>query len=166
MSADSGTPLRRKLGIKDGHVVALFDEPVGWGIQGLPKTVVLRKRARGPLDVIVAFFHERARLERRLPVLVRALRIDGSLWIAWPRKAAGHVSDISENRLREIVLPIGLVDVKVAALDDDWSGLKFVWRKDLRSGLALGSAPGAQAPSGDATRTVSSALRSADCPAG
>jgi hypothetical protein len=135
MSAYSGTPLRRKLGIKDGHVVALLDEPLGWGIEGLPQTVALRKRARGPLDVIVAFFHERANLERRLPLLVRALRVDGSLWIAWPRKAAGHVSDISENQLREIVLPTGLVDVKVAALDHDWSGLKFVWRKDLRSGL-------------------------------
>jgi hypothetical protein len=166
MSVYSGTPLRRKLGIKDGHVVALLDEPAGWRIQGLPETVAVRKRARGPLDVIVAFFHERARLERRLPVLVRALRVDGSLWIAWPRKAAGHVSDISENRLREIVLPIGLVDVKVAALDDDWSALKFVWRRDLRSGLALGPGPGAQALSGDATGAVFSSLRCADCPAG
>ncbi len=165
MSAYSGTPLRRKLGIKDGHVVALLDEPAGWGIQGLPETVSLRKRARGPLDVIVAFFHERATLERRVPALVRALRLDGSLWVAWPRKAAGHVSDISENRLREIVLPIGLVDVKVAALDDDWSGLKFVWRKDLRPGLALASARGAQA-GGDATGAGSSSFRSADRPAG
>lgn len=136
MNAYSGTPLRRKLGIKDGHVVALLDAPLGWGMEGLPETVALRKRARGPLDVIVAFFQQRANLERRLPVLVRALRVDGSLWIAWPRKAAGHISDISENQLREIVLPVGLVDVKVAALDGDWSGLKFVWRKDLRSGVA------------------------------
>jgi len=66
---------------------------------------------------------------------VRALHAHGSLWIAWPRKAAGHSSDISENGLREIVLPTGLVDVKVAALDDDWSGLKFVWRREFRSSL-------------------------------
>jgi len=65
--------------------------------------------------------------------LQRALRVDGGLWIVWPRKAAGHASDISENGLREIVLPTGLVDVKVAALDEDWSGLKFVWRKELRA---------------------------------
>ena len=74
-------------------------------------------------------------MERRLPALVRALRSHGSLWIAWPRKAAGHVSDISESKLREVVLPVGLVDVKVAALDEHWSGLKFVWRRELRSSL-------------------------------
>jgi hypothetical protein len=131
----SGTGLSRKLGIKDSHVVGLLGPPAGWMIEGLPETVVLRTRARGPLDVIVAFFGQRAKLEHRLPMLVRALRADGGLWIAWPRKAAGHVSDISENTLREIVLPIGLVDVKVAALDEHWSGLKFVWRRELRCKL-------------------------------
>jgi hypothetical protein len=131
----SGTPLHRKLGIEQGHVVALLGEPAGWRIEDLPDGVLLRSRARGPLDVIVAFFDSRATLERRLAVLVRALRADGSLWIAWPRKAAGHVSDISENALREIVLPIGLVDVKVAALDGHWSALKFVWRRERRSKL-------------------------------
>ena len=131
----SGTPLHRKLGIEEGHVVALLGEPAGWSIEGLPNRVALRRRARGPLDVIVAFFARRAALERRLPALVRALRADGSLWIAWPRKAAGHVSDISENKLREVILPVGLVDVKVAALDEHWSGLKFVWRRELRSSL-------------------------------
>lgn len=84
----SGTPLPQKLGIKEGHVVALLGVPVGWGIEGLPETVVLRKHAQPPIDVIVAFFSERAKLERRLPALQRALRVDGSLWIAWPRKAA------------------------------------------------------------------------------
>jgi hypothetical protein len=135
MAGYSGTALWRKLGIKDSDLVALLGPPAGWRIEGLPDTVVLRTRARGPLDVIVAFFGQRAKLERRLPALVRALRTDGSLWIVWPRRAAGHVSDISENTLREIVLPIGLVDVKVAALDQHWSGLKFVWRKELRSKL-------------------------------
>jgi hypothetical protein len=114
-------------------VFALLDAPPGWSVDGLPETVVLRTRAQPPIDVIVAFFTRRRALERRLPVLQRALRADGSLWIAWPRKAAGHVSDISENTLREIVLSTGLVDVKVAALDEDWSGLKFVWRKELRA---------------------------------
>jgi hypothetical protein len=129
----SGTPLPQKLGIKEGHVVALLGAPAGWTIDGLPQTVIMRGRAQPPLDVIVAFFSERAKLERRLPAMQRALQPDGGLWIAWPRKAAGHVSDISENGLREIVLPTGLVDVKVAALDEDWSSLKFVWRKELRA---------------------------------
>jgi alkylation response protein AidB-like acyl-CoA dehydrogenase len=137
MAGYASTPLYRKLGIKDGHVLALRGEPAGWRIEDLPDTVVVRRRARGPLDVIVAFYDRRAELERGLPALARALRADGSLWIAWPRKAAGHVSDISENALREIVLPTGLVDVKVAALDEDWSGLKFVWRKELRSQLPV-----------------------------
>jgi len=128
----SGTPLSRKLGITSGDVVALLGEPPGWTISGLPAEVSVRRRARGPLDIIVAFFDRRAHIERRLPVLLRALDADGGLWIAWPRKAAGHVSDISEQDLRDIVLPTGLVDTKVAALDDDWSALKFVWRKELR----------------------------------
>ncbi len=81
--------------------------------------------------MILAFFDRRAKLERRLAVLVRALRAAGSLWISWPHKAAGHASEISENGLRRIVLPTGLVDTKVAALDEDWSGLKFVWRRDI-----------------------------------
>jgi hypothetical protein len=128
----SGTPLVRKLGVKSGHAVALLGAPAGWRIEDLPDGVRPSTRARGTFDVIIAFFAGRAQLERRLPALIEVLRFNGGLWIAWPRKAAGHESDISENALREIVLPTGLVDVKVAALDEDWSGLKFVWRKELR----------------------------------
>ena len=135
MAGYSGTPLWKKLGLKPGHVLAVLGQPEGWIIEDLPEDVVLRSRTRTPLDVIVAFFNRRSELERRLPALIQALRADGSLWIAWPRKAAGHASDISENGLRAIVLPTGLVDTKVAALDADWSGLKFVWRKELRSSV-------------------------------
>ncbi|MBV9417783.1 MAG: BBE domain-containing protein [Solirubrobacterales bacterium] len=129
----SGTPLWRKLGVKPSHTVAVLGQPTGWVIEGLPEDVVLRSRAQGPLEAIVAFFDRRSEVERRRPVLVRALHWDGSIWIAWPRKATGHVSHISENDLRAIILPTGLVDTKVAALDEDWSGLKFVWRKERRS---------------------------------
>jgi hypothetical protein len=128
----SGTPLVRKLGIKPGHAVAVLGAPAGWRIEALPDGVRPSARARGTFDVIVAFFARRAQLERRLPILIEVLRSDGGPWIAWPRKAAGHESDISDTTLRELVLPTGLVDVKVAALDEDWSGLKFVWRKELR----------------------------------
>jgi len=68
------------------------------------------------------------------------ITVDGSLWIAWPRRAAGHISDITDNVVRNVALPLGLVDVKVAALDEDWSALKFVWRKKLRGGLKAESA--------------------------
>src|ERR1700723_1080698 len=134
MAGYSGTPLWRKLGIKEGCAVVLVGAPADWKIEDLPERVILRKRVQGSLDVVVPFFAALAELERRLPALMRALPAEGSLWIAWPRKAAGHVSDISENKLREIVLPTGLVDVKVAAFGTDWSGLKFVWRKELRAG--------------------------------
>ena len=129
----SGTPLVRKLGIKSEQAVALLSAPPGWRIEDLPAGIRPSVRVRGTFDVIVVFFAQRARLERRLPALTKALRADGGLWIAWPRKAGGHASDISDNVLREIILPTGLVDVKVAALDEDWSGLKFVWRKELRA---------------------------------
>jgi len=136
MAGYSGTPLWRKLGVRAGDTLALLGAPPDWAIADLPADVSLRTRAAGSLDVIVAFFDRRAAIERRLPSLMRTLRADGSLWIAWPRRAAGHSSDISENDLRAIVLPTGLVDTKVAALDDDWSGLKFVWRKELRRSAA------------------------------
>ncbi|MDE3069925.1 MAG: DUF3052 domain-containing protein [Acidobacteriota bacterium] len=135
MAGHSGTALPRKLGIKPGQVVALIGEPSGWSVGELPDGVVVRRRAHAPLDLIVAFFSQRSRLERRLPTLTRALRNDGGLWIAWPRKAAGHVSDVNADYLRHLILPTGLVDIKVAALDHDWSALKFVWRRELRPGL-------------------------------
>jgi hypothetical protein len=139
MAGYSGTPLVKKLGVKPGHTVAVLGQPAGWVIEGLPEEVVLRGQARGQLDVIVAFFDRRSQIERRLPALTRAMRADGSLWIAWPRKAAGHTSDLSGNDLRTIVLPTGLVDTKVAALDENWSGLKFVWRKELRPRVPAGA---------------------------
>jgi hypothetical protein len=96
----------------------------------------VRRQARGPLDVIVAFCRSQSELRRRLPVLAQALAPDGRLWIAWPRRAGGHRSDITEDWLRELVLPTGLVDNKVAALDEDWSGLQFVWRRERRAEVA------------------------------
>jgi hypothetical protein len=84
---------------------------------------------------VVAFFNDGASLRREIPSLAEAITLDGSLWIAWPRKAAGHQSDLTDNVVRAAALPLGLVDVKVAALDDDWSALKMVWRKELRAKL-------------------------------
>ena len=86
----------------------------------------------GRADVIIAFVRTAAELDRVEPS-GSAIFPDGALWIAWPRKAAGHVSDVTENAIREAALPLGLVDVKVAAIDDDWSGLKLVWRREKRS---------------------------------
>jgi hypothetical protein len=81
------------------------------------------------VDVIIVFSRSRPQLEHDLTGITSALPATGSLWIAWPRRAAGHTSGITENGLRELLLPAGVADVKVAALDHDWPGLKFVWRK-------------------------------------
>lgn len=128
----SATPLARKLGIAPGQAVAFLHAPPDWAIRDLPEPLTVRRQARGHLDLIVAFFRARRELEQRIPTLARNLDDDAALWIAWPRRAGGHQSDITENALREVVLPTGLVDVKVAALTDDWSGLKFVRRRALR----------------------------------
>jgi hypothetical protein len=99
------------------------------GILGeLPEGVRVRHRAAGPLDVILAFFTARSDLVRRLPALRAALSPDGGLWIAWPKRAAGVASDLSENVVRELALAGGLVDNKVCAIDATWSGLRLVYR--------------------------------------
>jgi hypothetical protein len=128
----SGTPLAKKLGVKPEHEVVLVGQPEGWKIPDLPPRVTLSHDARQAGDVVVAFFRSLEELKGAADDLVARLPADSSLWIAWPRRAGGHTSDITENDLRRVLLPAGVVDTKVAALDDDWSGLKFVWRKEHR----------------------------------
>jgi hypothetical protein len=129
----SGTPLAKKLGIKAGHTLLLAGAPPGWEIPDLPPGVVIRRRPPrdGDLraDIVLAFYHRAADFRSRGPAMARRLLPTASLWAAWPRRAGGHVSDLTEQLLRDVLLPLGFVDVKVAALDDDWSGLKFVWRR-------------------------------------
>lgn len=135
----SATPMATKLGIKPGQVVDLMAAPRGWSIPDLPEGArIVRRtkvaRAGGPAaDVTVAFFHRAGELERRAAPAARSLASTSALWVAWPRRAGGHESDITDALVRATLLPIGVVDVKVAALDLDWSGLKFVWRLENRS---------------------------------
>jgi hypothetical protein len=126
----SGTPLAKKLGIKPGHRLALLRAPDRWAVPDLPDGVT--EGAPEGADVVVAFHRDAAELAAGIEALGQAIYPDGMVWIAWPRKAGGHQSDITENGIRDVVLPLGLVDVKVAALDDDWSGLKVVWRREKR----------------------------------
>lgn len=130
----SGTPLAKKLGLRPGHVLALVGAPAGWEVEGLPEGARSRRGMRGPADVVVVFVRAAAELDTVCKPVVARLRPEDALWIAWPRRAGGHDSDLTENLLRQVLLPTGLVDVKVAALDTNWSGLRFVWRKELRSG--------------------------------
>ena len=121
----------RKLGLKPGQRVALDDPPAGWAFADPPgglETVGGTDAA----DVIVAFFARAADLGPRLPGLAERIFPGGAVWAAWPRRAGGHTSDITDNVVREYALPLGLVDVKVAAIDEDWSGLRLVWRQENR----------------------------------
>jgi hypothetical protein len=132
-SGYSGTPLARKIGIKAGHRVALLDRPGDWDLPDLPDGVDLLDRRDPGADITVVFARTFGDLAAAAPGLDADLTDTAMLWIAWPRRAAGHTSDITENGLRELFLPLGLVDVKVAALGEDWSGLKLVRRRANRS---------------------------------
>lgn len=134
MSGYSGTPLVTKLGIKAGMRVAWQDAPDGFAtlLGPLPDGVRVLARPAGHMDLVVSFVVERARLRRRLPGLLALVAPAGTAWIAWPKRASGVPTDITEDVIREEALPLGLVDVKVCAIDDTWSGLKLVQRKELR----------------------------------
>jgi hypothetical protein len=129
----STTPLAKKLGVKSGHRLALVGAPAAWTVDDLPDDVrLVRRRSPTRSDVVVAFFNDAASLRREIEGLSGSIVANGALWVAWPRRAGGHSSDITDNLVRECVLPLGLVDVKVTALDEDWSALKMMWRKELR----------------------------------
>ena len=127
----SGTPLPKKLGIKPGHRLALLGAPDGFELE-LPDGVSVRRRAGGKADVIVSFHTSRAQLEARLPALRAMMEPAAGLWIAWPKRASKVATDITEDVLREIALPTGLVDNKVCAVDERWSGLRLVIRREHR----------------------------------
>jgi hypothetical protein len=126
----SGTPLVRKLGIKPGARIALLGAPKGFDdtLGELPAGVELRRNARGTFDVLLAFFSRSVELERRLPALRAALDPAGGLWIGWPKRASGVTTDVTEGVVRDLGLAAGLVDNKVCAIDQTWSGLRLVYR--------------------------------------
>ena len=127
----SGRPQAVKLGLKPGQRVSLHQPPRGWTLADPPDGLA-GPGPDGQADVIVAFFAEAGDIAAQIGALGRLIYPAGALWVAWPRRAAGHRSDITENSIRDRALPIGLVDVKVAAIDDDWSGLRLVWRVENR----------------------------------
>src|SRR5258708_39695880 len=126
-----GTRQARKLGIKGGRRVALDTPPGGWELAD-PPAGVLPADEDGTADVIIAFFRASAEIVERLPTLAQRVFPAGAVWALWPRRAAGHLSDITDNVVRSCALELGLVDVKVAAVDEDWSGLRLVWRTSNR----------------------------------
>lgn len=134
MAGYSGTPLAKKLGIKEGHRVGVLNAPEHFAalLEPLPSGVELLSDVRSRRDVVVAFVRARRELESKLTAMTKAALPDGAIWVAWPKKAAKIPTDMTEDVVREVALPTGLVDNKVCAIDDVWSGLRLVARKQRR----------------------------------
>lgn len=160
----SGTPLWKKLGLKDGGTLAVVNAPAsfiddlglddsgatsqspgdaGWTPKAVPKGSGnrpkrwpdnIRKGLKADEMLCIVFVGDRAGLEKQIATAAKKLHRDGSLWISWPKKSSKLFKDLTEDGIRDVVLPMGLVDVKVCAVNDDWSGLKLMVRKELRSG--------------------------------
>lgn len=130
MAGYSGTPLARKFGIVPGARVLLVAAPAGFegAIDGLPPGVSFLDHEARDIDVAILFVTERTALQARFAAIAAALRPAGGLWIAWPKRASRVPTDITEDVLREVILPSGLVDNKVCAIDETRSGLRFVRR--------------------------------------
>ncbi len=132
MAGYSGTPLPKKLGIQDGDRVLVLDPPEGYpaGLGEVPRGATVRTSARGraPFDVIIIFTPCVEVLSERFSAAARRLVPSGGLWVAWPKKASGVPTNLDENVVREVGLAAGLVDNKVCAIDETWSGLRFVYR--------------------------------------
>jgi hypothetical protein len=135
----SGTPLAKKLGLKDGQVAwfVVLPAELDWlrgaaSFAAVSRAADHRSLARTRADVVHGFFTEAKALGKALPVFMKAIAPDGMIWVSWPKKASKRPTDITEDVIRSLALPLGLVDVKVCAVDDTWSGLKLVIRKDKR----------------------------------
>ena len=134
MAGYSGRSLVEKLGIPPRTRIAIINPPRGFRatLGKLPAGVTVTSRVSGTYPFMHFFTRDRAVLEKEIPRLLRALEPNGALWISWPKKASGVATDMTEDAVREIALPVGLVDIKVAAVDAVWSGLKLVRRLENR----------------------------------
>jgi hypothetical protein len=130
----SGTPLAAKLGVKEGMAVHATNAPDGFAslLEPLPPGVVWKRQLRRPVDLAVAFFTSARAVESAWPRLTAAVGNEGTVWVAWPKRSSGLATDLTEQTFRDLLLPSGWVDVKVCAIDETWSGLKFVLRRELR----------------------------------
>ena len=137
MAGYSGTPLVKKLGVKPAMTVTLLDAPRGWPelLGDLPADVRIGSEL-SRADLVLIFVTESAELARQIEPLKAAIAPDGMVWVAWPKRAAKVPTDMTEDVVREIALPTGLVDVKVCAIDETWSGLKLMYRRADRERMA------------------------------
>ncbi len=130
----SGTPLAKKLGFKEGSRVRISGAPDNYLslVSPRPEHVQISKAFRKDIDIWHFFTRSAVELKTQLPRQLKAIRQNGMIWVSWPKKASKVPTDVTEDVIRKVALPLGLVDVKVCALDDTWSGLKLVIRKELR----------------------------------
>ena len=130
----SGTPLARKLGIKDGSVILAIDAPEAYVdlLQPLHSSCVFETAANHGVDIVHLFVSRRDVMRNKLELLRQSLRADAAIWVSWPKKSSKVSTDITEDTIREVALPLGFVDIKVCAVTEVWSGLKLVVRKELR----------------------------------
>jgi hypothetical protein len=137
MAGYSKTPLAQKLGIKAGTKVFALGVPAGYRkwLAPLPDKVSFADKALAGSEFVHLFVTERRVLEKELKRLRKLLADTGTLWVSWPKKSSGVASDITEDTIRDVCLPLGFVDVKVCAVDDTWSGLKLMIRREHRKSL-------------------------------
>lgn len=134
MAGYSGTPLVRKLGIKPGEVVVAMNAPANYRqlLGDLPPDAAITTRAETAPRFVHLFVTKRAELEKQLATLRGKIDDSGTLWVSWPKKASGVANDVTEDTIRDLALPLGFVDVKVCAVDETWSGLKLMVRRENR----------------------------------
>jgi hypothetical protein len=130
----SATPLPQKLGIKEGFTLCVRGAPKEYAdiVAPLPKGVKMASKVTAAVDLVHIFSKQGAKLDKELATARKSLRDDAMIWVSWPKKSSGVATDIVEDSIREIAFPLGLVDVKVCAVDETWSGLKLVVRKANR----------------------------------
>jgi len=135
MAGYSGKPITQKLGIKPGFCIFVSGAPASYSdiVGTLPEGATLAARFKAPIDMVHLFATRADRLTKALTRFRAAIAPDGMVWVSWPKKASGVATDLSDVVVRNITLPLGLVDIKVCAIDATWSGLKFVIPKDQRS---------------------------------
>ena len=134
MAGYSGTPLPQKLGIKPGTIVVVIDAPAHYRklLGQIPSGVNFATRPVGNTKFVHLFSMRRSKLAKQLSILRRKIAEDAAIWVSWPKKSSGVATDITEDVIRAVALPLGLVDIKVCAVDDTWSGLKLMIRKENR----------------------------------
>jgi hypothetical protein len=139
MAGYSGKPLTQKLGIKPGFCIFVSGAPKAYDelVGGLPDGARIVARLKAPLDMVHLFATKAAGLTSKLQSFREAIAPDGMIWVSWPKKSSGVATDLSDIVVRDTALPLGLVDIKVCAIDETWSGLKFVIPKDLRANKGI-----------------------------